>query len=198
MRILMSGAAVAAFALGSMTAAVAAPCTMTGGMMGHAMPKCSVKAGPVVWFMASTKTYYMKGSAHWGKGMGTYVCRATAVARGGHPGMGTMSGSHGTMGGSHAMPSTAMPSAMTMAPRPMSSPSGAMTSPMPRTTPGPGLPNSTNAAPGSMGSPMPSSSGNPTSGNQGNTGAPGAGGQVPNNPASTTNSNPNPSPSPHP
>lgn len=206
MRILVSGAAVAAFALGSMTVAVAAPCTMTGGMMSHAMPKCSAKTGPVVWFMASAKAYFLKGSSHYGKGMGMYVCRATAVARGGHPGMSMMGGSHGSMGGSHGSmggahgsmggshpmpgsttPGSAMPSTMTMAPQPM-----------PRATPGPGLPNSTNAAPGSMGSPMPMSSGNPTSGNQGNTGAPGAGGQVPNNPASSSNSNPNPSPSPHP
>ena len=186
MRILVSGAAVAALALGSMTVALAAPCTMTG-MMSHPMTKCSAASGPVVWYMASAKMYFLKGSSHYGKGMGTYVCRATAVARGGHPGMSgshgsMMGGSHGSMGGAHAMPS-----AMTMAPRPM-----------PRTTPGPGLPNSTNAAPGSMGSPMPMTSGNPASGNQGNTGAPGAGGQVPNNPASSSNSNPNPSPSPHP
>ncbi len=204
MRILVSGAAVAAFALGSMTVAVAAPCTMTGGMMSHAMPKCTVKTGPVVWYMAAAKTYYMKGSSHYGKGNGMYACRATAVARGGKPGMagsmgshGSMGSSHGSMGGSHAMPGSsmpgstapgsAMPSAMTMAPRPM-----------PQTTPGPGLPNSTNAAPGSLGSPMPMSSGNPTSGNQGNTGAPGAGGQVPNNPASSSNSSPNPKPSPRP
>jgi hypothetical protein len=199
MRILVSGAAAAAFALGSMTVALAAPCTTGGGMMRHAMPKCSATTGPVVWYMASAKTYFVKGSSHYGKGMGMYVCRATAVARGGHPGMGmmggshgSMGGSHGSMGGSHAMPgsstpASAMPSAMTMAPRPM-----------PPTTPGPGLPNSTNAAPGSMGSPMPMTSGSPASGNQGNTGAPGAGGQVPNNPASSSNSNPNPSPSPHP
>ena len=158
-------------AIGSMSGAVAAPCTMTG-MMGHAMPKCSAATGPVVWYMAATKTYYLKGASHYGKGRGTYVCRATAVARGGHPGTSgtTSGGTHGTTGGSHPMPMT-----MTMAPRPMSSaPSSPMTSP------------------------MPSSSGNPASGNQGNTGAPGAGGQVPNNPASSSNSNPNPSPSPHP
>ncbi|MDP9107338.1 MAG: hypothetical protein M3N49_15595, partial [Candidatus Eremiobacteraeota bacterium] len=134
----------AAFALGSMTVAVAAPCTMTGGVMGHAMPKCSATTGPVVWFIASAKTYFLKGSSHYGKGMGMYVCRATAVARGGHPGMSTMGGAHGSMGGSHAMPGSAMPSTMTMAPRPMSTPGGAITSPMPRTTPGLGLPNSTN------------------------------------------------------
>jgi hypothetical protein len=200
MRILLSGAAIAAFALGSMSAAGAAPCTMGGMSGGAVMPHCSAKSGPVVWFMASAKTYYMKGSMHYGKGKGMYVCRATAVARGGHAGTGMMGGSHGTMGGSHATPGSSMPGTMTMAPRPMpSSPSSAMPGSMPRTTPGPGLPNSTNAAPGSMGSsPMPMTSGNPTSGNQGNTGAPGAAGQVPNNPASSSNSNPNPSPSPHP
>lgn len=192
MRILVSCAAVAAFALGSTTAGVAARCTMMTGMSSHAMPKCSPVTGPVVWWMASAKTYFLKGSSHYGKGTGTYVCRATAVAHGGHAGTGAMSGSHGSMsgahgsmGGSHATPGSAMPMTMTMAPRPM-----------PGTTPGPGLPNSTNAAPGSMGSPMPAASGNPASGNQGNTGAPGAGGQVPNNPASTSNSNPSPTPHP--
>ncbi|HEY0382656.1 MAG TPA: hypothetical protein VGC72_10685 [Candidatus Elarobacter sp.] len=195
----MSTAVAVAMAVGSMSVAVAGPCTM-GGMMGHGtghfMPKCTAKTGPVVWFMAAAKTYYLKGSAHYGKGMGMYVCRATAVARGGHPGPG------GSMRGPHATPgSMPMPPARTMVPRPMSSPPAApMTSPvpLPRTTTGPGLPNSTNAAPGSQGSPAPGSSGNPMSGNQGNTGAPGAGGQVPNNPASTSNSSPNPSASPRP
>jgi hypothetical protein len=193
MKVLMSGAAAAAFALGSMSVAAAAPCTMSG-MMGHSvlMPHCAVKTGPVVWWMASTKTYYMKGSSHYGKGTGTFACRATAVARGGHP------GTAGTMGGSHGS-TMSMPATKTMAPRPMpSAPGSAMPGSMPQATPGPGLPNSTNAAPGSQGSPRPMSSGNPTSGNQGNTGAPGAGGQVPNNPASSSNSVPNASPSPHP
>ena len=202
MKVLMSGAVAAAFALGSMSVAVAAPCTMMGGMMSHSMPHCTAKTGPVVWYMASMKTYYMKGSMHYGKGMGMYLCRATAVARGGHPGMaGTMGGMHGTMGGSHGTMGghgSPMPMTMTMAPRPMSTPGSAMPGSMPA-TPGPGLPNSTNAAPGSQGSsPRPMTSGNPMSGGQGNTGAPGAGGQVPNNPASSSNSNPNPSPSPHP
>ena len=151
--------------------------------MNHMMPHCTSKAGPVVWFMAPAKTYFTKGSSHYGKGMGMYVCRATAVARGGHPGMGmmgggshgmmggshgTMGGSHGTMGGSHGMPGSSMPATMTMAPRPMQP------------------------------SPGPAGSGNPMSGGQGNTGAPGAGGQIPNNPASSSNNNPSPSPSPHP
>ncbi len=210
MKVLMSGAAAAAFALGSMSVAHAGPCTMSG-MMSTSMPHCTAATGPVVWYKASAKTYYMKGSMHYGKGKGMYLCRATAVARGGHPGMagtmggmhGTMGGSHGSMGGSHGtmgghgspMP---MPMTMTMAPRPMSTPGSAMPGSMP-STPGPGLPNSTNAAPGSQGSsPRPMTSGNPMSGGQGNTGAPGAGGQVPNNPASSSNSNPNPSPSPHP
>ena len=60
-----------------------------------------VATGPVVWYMAAAKTYYLKGSSHYGKGMGMYVCRATAVARGGHPGDRMMGGSHGSMGGSH-------------------------------------------------------------------------------------------------
>ena len=215
MKVLMSGAAAVAFALGCMSVAPAASCTM-GGMMSHSMmPHCTAKTGPVVWYMASAKMYFLKGSMHYGKGMGKYVCRATAVAGGGRPGMagshgmmggshgtmggshGTMGGSHGTMGGSHQM---TMPPTQTMRPRPMSSsPSNSMPGSMPQATPGPGLPNSTNAAPGSQGSsPRPMTSGNPMSGGQGNTGAPGAGGQVPNNPASSSNSNPNPSPSPHP
>ncbi len=206
MRILVSGAAVAAFALGSMSVA-SAQCHMSGMGMAKSMPHCTAMTGPVVWYMASSKAYFLKGSAHYGKGPGAYLCRATAVARGGKPGMGGMmggshgmmhgshgsmgGGSHGSMTGGHGSPMP-MPATQTMRPQPMSSPStmGA--------TPGPGLPNSTNAAPGSQGSPRPMSSGNPMSGNQGNTGAPGAGGQVPNNPASSSNSNPNPSPSPHP
>lgn len=197
MRFLVSGAAIAAFALGSVTVAVAAPCMMDGGMMSHSMPHCTPRTGPVVWFTPSTKSFYRKGSSRWGKGTGMYVCRAAAVAHGGHPvnmNRGEMNGHHGMMGGSHAapgssmpgssMPGSSMPGTMTMAPRPMSSP-----------TPGLGLPNSNNAAPGSQGSPRPMTSGNPMSGGQGNTGAPGAGGQVPNNPASTSNSYPNPSPS---
>jgi hypothetical protein len=187
MRILVGGAAVAAFALGSISVAPAAPCTMSGMMGTKFMPHCTAATGPVVWYMASTKTYVLKGSARYGKGAGAYLCRTSAVARGGKAGMA------GAMGGSHG---STMPATQTMRPRPMSSSApGSMPS---TNTPGPGLPNSTNAAPGSMGSPRPMSSGNPTSGNQGNTGAPGAGGQVPNNPASSSNSNPNPSPSPHP
>jgi len=181
-----------------MAAGPAAQCTMPGMMMSHPMPHCTAAAGPVVWFMASAKRYYLKGSAHFGKGSGAYVCRATAVKRGGKPG--TMGGSHGMMDGSHGMMGgspmpMSMPVTQTMRPRPMSSPPGAMPS---ANTPGPGLPNSMNAAPGSQGSPRPMPSNNPASGNQGNTGAPGAGGQVPNNPASSSNSNPNPSPSPSP
>jgi len=118
MRILFTGAAVAALALSSTAGAGATSCTMNG-MMSHPMPKCTTKTGPVVWFRAPAKTFYMKGSSHYGKGMGMYVCRATAVARGGHAGMaGMMGGSHGMMGGSHG---SAMPITQTMAPRPMSS-----------------------------------------------------------------------------
>lgn len=188
MKRVVNGVAIAAFALGSMSAAVAAPCTMSGMSHGSStttmMPRCTARTGPVVWYVPATKTYIVRGSAHAGMGSGTYVCRATAVARGGH--MAAMT--HASMHGS----GSSMPIAKTMAPRPMP-PGGAM----PGNTPGPGLPNSTNAAPGSIGSPLPAG-GNPASGNQGNTGAPGAGGQVPNNPASTSNSNPNPRPSPRP
>jgi hypothetical protein len=146
MRILMSSAVAVAIAVGSTSVAGAAQCTMSG-MMGHGashmMPKCTAKTGPVVWFIAAAKTYYLKGSAHYGKGMGTYVCRATAVARGGHP------GAAGPMGGPHAMPG-AMPSAMTMAPRPMTS--APMASPVPRSSGNPMSGNQGNTgAPGAGG-----------------------------------------------
>jgi hypothetical protein len=195
MRILLGGAAAAAFAVGSMSAVFAAQCTMHGMTMAKPMAHCTAVTGPVVWYRATAQRYYLKGAAQYGTGTGAYVCRATAVARGGKPGMsGAMSGgSHGAMGG--ASGGSALPPTQTMRPRPMSSAPGTMNT---VSTPGPGLPNSTNAAPGSLGAPRPMSSGNPASGNQGNTGAPGAGGQVPNNPASSSNSNPNPSPSPHP
>jgi hypothetical protein len=210
MRTAFSGLAVLALAAASVSAAVAqtgsnvamAGCTMP--MSGsHMMPKCSAAAGPVVWYVAASKKYYLKGSAQYGKGKGVYVCRATAVAHGGKPGpTGSMGGAmgHGAMGG-------AMPPARTMIPRPMGSPgsmgaggtgNGSMASPMPMASPTPavGVPGGTNAAPGSR-SPNPTASGSLTgaSGNQGNTGAPGAGGQVPNNPASSSNSSPSPRPS---
>ena len=175
MRILVGSVAAAAFALGTMSAGGAAPCTMTGMM--HVVPHCTAKSGPVVWWMASAKTYYLKGSSHYGKGTGTYACRATAVARGGHPGMaGTMGGSHGMMGGSHGMMGG---SHGTMG--------GSHGSPMPMTM---------TMAPRAMPSASPPSGGNPMSGGQGNTGAPGAGGQIPNNPGSTSNNSPSPSPHP--
>ena len=122
MKVLLSTAVATAFALGSsMSLAGAASCTMTSMMM-HPMPHCTPKTGPVVWFIPSAKTYYLKGSARWGTGTGLFACRATAVARGGHPGMGamhgTMGGMHGSMGGSHG----SMPMTMTMAPRPMPTP----------------------------------------------------------------------------
>lgn len=195
MRSSLSGIAAMALVAISTSVAVAAPSAMSVAMMhgSHMMPKCTPTTGPVVWWMASTKTYYLKGASMYGKGMGVYACRAAAVARGGKPGKSMMHG--GSMTHGDSMPhGGAMPPAMTMAPRPMSTsgsmPSGSTSAPMPMG----------NAAPGAQSNtPVPASSGNPMSGNQGNTGAPGAGGQVPNNPASTSNSNPNPgSPSPRP
>ena len=119
MRILLGGLAVAAMTAGSMSAALAAQCTMSnGGMMAHAMPHCTAMTGPVVWFVPSRKAYYLKGSSAWGKGAGTYVCRATAVARGGHPvnlNRGETQAQH------HATRGSSMPMTMTMAPRPMPS-----------------------------------------------------------------------------
>jgi hypothetical protein len=50
------------------------------------MPACTPVTGPVVWFIAASQRYYLKGAAHYGKGRGKFVCRATAVARGGTPG----------------------------------------------------------------------------------------------------------------
>lgn len=189
-------AAPVSIAAGATAKPMAAPMSMKYGTM----PKCTAKSGPVVWYVAAAKRYYMKGSEPYGKGSGKYVCRTTAAAGGAKAGA---AGHTGTAGTGAAMGSPSSP--MTMAPRPMSSslpntnsPGNPMTSPMPGNTAGPGLPGSTNAAPGSRGSPMPAPSGMGSgSGNQGNTGAPGAGGQVPNNPASSTNSTtPGPSPSP--
>ena len=116
MRILISGAAAVALALGSVSAGAAAPCTMPGMATTIAMPHCTAKTGPVVWFIVSVKLYYLKGSPQYGKGNGTYVCKAVAVARGGHPGRAMTSGSQ------------AMPPARTMVPRPMP---GSMNSPLP-------------------------------------------------------------------
>jgi hypothetical protein len=126
MRFLLGGAAAAAFALGSMSMAVAAQCTMTG-MMPHAMPHCTPMTGPVVWYVASTRAYFLKGSAAWGKGAGTYVCRATAVARGGHPvnlNRGERRPQRHVLGGSHGTP---LPMTMTMEPRPLPAASAAPT-----------------------------------------------------------------------
>jgi hypothetical protein len=92
------------------------------GMMPHPMPHCTPVTGPVVWYVASTKSYFFKGSALYGKGRGTYLCRATAVARGGHPvnlNRGETRPQHHTTGGSP------MPMTMTMAPRPMTTPNPA-------------------------------------------------------------------------
>ncbi|HEY0395772.1 MAG TPA: hypothetical protein VGD01_14835 [Candidatus Elarobacter sp.] len=216
MRIALSGLAVLALAATSVSAAIGAtPGSMSGGMMKSAMmPKCTASSGPVVWYMAPAKKFYMKGAAQYGKGTGKYVCRATAMTGGGKPGMAGSMG-HGAMGGRSSGGSSmggasssggssmggssggqmGTPSTpMTMAPKPI-------ISPMPGGSMSPAIPGSTNAAPGSRGSPMPSASGSMgnASGNQGNTGAPGAGGQVPNNPASSSNSaSPAPSSSPRP
>ena len=111
MRIFLGGLAAAALSAGSISGALAAPCTMGGMMMGPAMPHCTPVTGPVVWLVTTAKLYYLKGSPTYGKGKGAYVCRATAVARGAHPGRSTMGISHGP----------SMPMTMTMAPRPMSS-----------------------------------------------------------------------------
>jgi hypothetical protein len=208
MRIALSGLAVLALAAASVSAAIGAPPgSMSGGAMTKSsmmmMPKCTTSSGPVVWYMAPAKKFYLKGAAQYGKGKGKYVCRATAMAGGGKPGVagamghGAMGGSSGggsSMGGSSGGQMGTPSTPMTMAPKPI-------VSPMPGGSMSPAIPGSMNAAPGSRGSPMPSASGSmgSASGNQGNTGAPGAGGQVPNNPASSSNSTtPGPSPSPRP
>jgi hypothetical protein len=181
MRSIVSGVAAFALAAASATVAFAAPCTMSmGGTTGMTMPKCSASNGPVVWWIASTKSYYMKGSPMYGKGHGKYACRATAVAAGGHPGK-AMAGStshgmggamsHGTSGG---MSHGTMGSPMPMSTGPSNSGSGPTVTP-PASQP---LGGQSPAAGTNMGN---------SSGNQGNTGAPGAGGQTPNNPASSTN-----------
>ena len=206
MRTMVSG--VAAFALVAASAAVAfaAPCTMTmGGTTSTMMPKCTSTTGPVVWWVASTKMYYMKGSATYGKGHGMYACRATAVARGGHPGKAMAGGamshgaggamSHGTMapssGGTMPMSTTA-PGGMMRSPAPMST--GSMGTGTGAATPGAMVTPPATRPLGGQTPPATTNMGN-SSGGQGNTGAPGAGGQTPNNPASTTN---NASPVPRP
>ena len=195
MRIALSGVAVLALAAASISAAFGQTssdvamkgCTMPMGST--MMPHCTPASGPVVWYVAASKKYYLKGSATYGKGKGMYVCRAVAVARGGKPGASAMGGGsmghgamgHGAMGTETHGSMTGAP--MTMAPRPMSSGSSTMTSP----------------GSGTMASPVPSTSPGAmtnASGNQRNTGAPGAGGQVPNNPASTPNGSPRPNASP--
>jgi hypothetical protein len=111
MRIVLASLAATALSAGSMSGAFAASCTMSGMMMGPAMPHCTPVTGPVVWLVTSAKLFYLKGSPMYGKGKGAYVCRATAVARGAHPGRSTMGGSHGP----------SLPVTKTMVPRPMSS-----------------------------------------------------------------------------
>ncbi len=194
MRSIVGG--VAAFALVAASAAVAfaSPCAMnTGGMTSTMMPKCTSATGPVVWWVGSTKTYYLKGSPMYGKGHGFYACRATAVAHGGHPGKAMAGGSmsHGTAGAmSHGSSDSMSHGAMsTTAPMPMPMSTGrSNTGTGPVVTPPPSQPM------GGQTPPTGTNMGN-SSGNQGNTGAPGAGGQTPNNPASTSN---NASPQPRP
>jgi hypothetical protein len=199
MRTMVSG--VAAFALVAASAAVAfaAPCAMNmGGTTGMMMPKCTSTTGPVVWWVASTKTYYLKGSAMYGKGHGMYACRATAVARGGHPGKAMAGGSmshgeggamsHGTMAPSSggAMPmSTTAPGGMMRSPAPMST-GGSMGTGSGSATPGAMVTPPASRPLGGQTPPATTNMGN-SSGGQGNTGAPGAGGQTPNNPGSTSN-----------
>ncbi|GAC1570913.1 MAG: hypothetical protein NVS3B7_00360 [Candidatus Elarobacter sp.] len=214
MRKMLSGIAVLALATASATAAIGMPAgTMTGGdMMGMPMPKCTSRTGPVVWMDTATKTYHMKGTPKFGMGTGMYVCRKTAVARGGH--MAKMGGAMhggamhggamhggamhggamhggamhgdamhgGSMSGGRTMP-MASPGAMAK-PRAMMSP-GAMSSSMPMPS-GTTMGRPTSAPLGGTSTPPNGNLGN-ASGGQGNTGAPGAGGQTPNNPASTSN-----------
>ncbi|HTD33281.1 MAG TPA: hypothetical protein VK665_06455, partial [Candidatus Elarobacter sp.] len=79
MRSVLSGVAVFALAAASMSVAAG---QSSHAMSSSSMPKCTSATGPVVWYNASAKKYYTKGAAQYGKGTGSYVCRATAVARG--------------------------------------------------------------------------------------------------------------------
>jgi hypothetical protein len=198
MRSIVSGVAAFALAAASATVAFAAPCTMNmGGMTGMTMPKCSAKSGPVVWWMASTKSYYLKGSPMYGKGHGKYACRATAVAAGGHPGKAMAGSTSHNMGGAMSHGTSGGMSGGTMSTTP---PGSTMGSPMPMSTGRSSTGSGATITPppsqplGGQTPPAGTNMGN-SSGNQGNSGAPGAGGQTPNNPASTTN---NASPKPRP
>jgi hypothetical protein len=114
-----SSVAVLALAVASSSVAIGAP---AGSIVKTATmtPVCSTASGPVVWYVSSTKTYYVKGTAMYGKGTGKYVCRATAVSAGAKAGT-----SHGGAMSPGSMGHGSMQMPMTMAPQPMTTP-GAM------------------------------------------------------------------------
>ncbi len=84
-RALLSAAAAVAFTAVSASIALGQP-TMNPMMK---MPSCSSSTGPVVWFVSSTNTYYVKGSSTYGMGDGKFVCKATAISKHAHPGTST-------------------------------------------------------------------------------------------------------------
>jgi len=53
--------------------------SMSAGM-GTMMPACKPSSNYVVWYVKSTKTYYTRGNAMFGRGSGKYVCRSAAIA----------------------------------------------------------------------------------------------------------------------
>lgn len=193
MRTMLSGIAVLALACASASGAVGqttmhpAPLktmaprpltspmkSMTGGTMstatagGHAAnTNCTSATNFVVWWVPSRKTYYRKGQAGFGKGIGQMVCRRTAIAHHARLATGAMS----TM--STMSSKSTMSTKTTHTTRPATSPGGMMMgSPMPATT-GPAAnpsatpatePGGPNTPPTPAGSPVPGTGASPMPG----------------------------------
>lgn len=193
MRYLLGGAAILALAAATAAGAPAAPASggtsMSGyGPMSQTKPKCTSTNGPVVWYVASSKMYYSKGSKMYGKGSGSYICKGTATSRGGKAyGGSSMSGMSGMHSPAPASKTLKNAGHTGRAGGAYGSSSGGNQS-------GSGT---RSGSPMPMGSSSMNNNGNNmgnASGNQGGN-MPGAGGQTQNNPASSTN---NASPKPRP
>lgn len=87
-----------------------------------AVPKCTA-ANPVVWLNTTSKVYYLRGSAYYGKTHhGRYVCRAQATSLGAHQaGMTSSRMKHNTMSGGTMMGAKHHAGTM-MSPRPVMTP----------------------------------------------------------------------------
>lgn len=149
MQKIVSGIAVLALATAAVTTAGGAPAAT---MMNHAMamPKCTSASGPVVWYMAASKTYFAKGATMYGKGSGKFVCKRTAAKmRGSHMGaMGAMTSHPHRMSGATTNGSTTRaPGAMAPATP------GAMVPATPGAMPPGTVPAPPAMTPGSMASP---------------------------------------------